>query len=42
MIDPAVLRFTHSRIAPMFTGCHITLQQTLDDIVAGKYDVIAE
>ena len=39
LVDPAVIRFTHARISPVFTGCGLPLTQTLDDIIAGRCTV---
>lgn len=32
-IDPGVIRFTHSRIRPYFTGCGKRVEDTLDDLI---------
>ena len=38
-IDPDVIRFTHARIRPYFTGCGRRVEDTLEDIIAGKMSV---
>ena len=40
-VDPAVVRFTHSRISPFFSGCGMALEDTLADIVTGKFEIFA-
>ena len=35
-IDPNVIRFAHSRIRPVFTGCCRRIEDTLQDILTGK------
>ena len=35
-IRPSAILYTHSKIRPSFSGCGRTLQQTLDQIVAGE------
>jgi hypothetical protein len=32
-IDPRIIRFTHSRIRPFFTGCGKRVEETLDDLI---------
>ena len=36
MVDPARVRFQHSRIRPYFSGCGRSLMETLDEIRDGK------
>ena len=36
MVDPFLIRFTHSRIRPQFSGCGRTLEQTMSEIKAGE------
>lgn len=35
-VDPRRVRFAHSRIKPIFSGCGRTIEETLDEIRAGK------
>lgn len=35
-VDPRRVRFAHSRIKPLFSGCGRTIDQTLAEIRAGK------
>eukprot|EP00036_Acanthoecidae_sp_10tr_P005194 CAMPEP_0182945618 /NCGR_PEP_ID=MMETSP0105_2-20130417/55785_1 /TAXON_ID=81532 ORGANISM="Acanthoeca-like sp., Strain 10tr" /NCGR_SAMPLE_ID=MMETSP0105_2 /ASSEMBLY_ACC=CAM_ASM_000205 /LENGTH=93 /DNA_ID=CAMNT_0025085659 /DNA_START=15 /DNA_END=293 /DNA_ORIENTATION=+ len=35
MLDPAKIRFTHSRIRPRFSGCNKTIEQTKEEIRTG-------
>ena len=36
MLDPLLIRFTHARIRPQFSGCGRTLQATMDEIRDGR------
>ncbi|KAL3939867.1 MAG: hypothetical protein SGARI_001210, partial [Bacillariaceae sp.] len=38
-IDPAQIRFQHSKIRPVFSGCGRSVEQTLQDIRDGKIHV---
>lgn len=38
-IDPSIVRFTHSRIRPFFTGCSKRITDTLDEIRGGLISV---
>ena len=38
-IDPAIVRFTHSRIRPWFTGCGRRIEETLQSLVNGSMTV---
>ena len=38
-LDPRVIRFTHSRIRPFFTGCGRRVEDTLNDIVDKRMNV---
>ena len=40
-VDVNHVRFTHSRVSPLFTGCGLPLRTTLDDIVSGRTLVTA-
>ena len=35
-IDPNLVRFAHSRIRPLFSGCGRRVEDTLNDIVLGR------
>ena len=35
-VDPARVRFQHSRIRPYFSGCGRSVQETLEDMRQGK------
>eukprot|EP01032_Pedospumella_encystans_P003011 gene3011-3547_t len=34
-IDPSVIRFTHARIRPYFTGCGKKIEDTIKEITDG-------
>lgn len=38
-IDPSVIRFTHARIRPFFTGNNFRIEVTINDIVEGRTNV---
>lgn len=35
-VDPRRVRYAHSKIKPIFSGCGRTIEQTLDEIRGGK------
>lgn len=39
-VDPIIVRFTHARIRPYFSGCGRRLDDTLNDIVNGVSHVV--
>lgn len=38
-INPTIIRFTHSKIRPVFTGCGKRIEQTLQEIINGETNV---
>eukprot|EP01041_Mallomonas_annulata_P009221 gene9221-19119_t len=40
-VDPSLVRFTHSRIRPRFSGCGRLIQDTIDDLLSGKISIDA-
>jgi hypothetical protein len=38
-LDPAVIRFTHSKIRPFFSGCGRKIEDTLNDILEGRLTI---
>lgn len=35
-VDPSIVRFTHARIRPFFSGCGRRVEDTLSDVVEGR------
>ena len=40
MLDPSIIRFTHSKIRPMFSGCGRRVEDTLNDLINDDISVL--